>query len=475
MKTMRKLFALILALTMVFAMASVVSAAAMTDTGTLTIKNATAGTTYTLYRVLDIEKNPDGTKENVYILNDKWDEFITAEAAKPGAEFTLSGNYVKSMDLSAANAQGFAEAVLAYAQANGIAHDGQSKMTISGDYTSSTPRQYGYYVMVTDRAGTGVKYTVFCLDKSTLTVEEKNVSVAGITKYVQEDSKAGNADGGWGKQNAAEIGQPVSFKIIVDLAPGTETYTITDSMPDFEKIENLSIEYSGGPVTEGTDYTITKTDVVGGNDNGFTITLSDNFRKLVEEGNKLTITYTAKLQSAATIAGTGNINTVTLTAGSVTKTDSTTTYTYEVDVTKVNEKDEPLAGVSFSVKDHNGNTMKFDNPTADNHYVVNPEGTVTELLTNTDGKFCICGVDTEDKYTLVENVAPDGYVKMEDLEIIVSANEAHTQKVKVVNLPGVTMPETGGMGTTLFYVLGGILVCAAAVLLVTKKRMGTAK
>ena len=101
------------------------------------------------------------------------------------------------------------------------------------------------------------------------------------------------------------------------------------------------------------------------------------------------------------------------------------------------------------------------------------------------GKFNIVGLDAG-TYTLLETTTPSGYNTCEPITVIISAT--HTEKKegtdattdltnsknmnnKVVNKKGSTLPSTGGMGTTIFYVVGSILVLGAAILLITKKRM----
>ena len=109
-------------------------------------------------------------------------------------------------------------------------------------------------------------------------------------------------------------------------------------------------------------------------------------------------------------------------------------------------------------------------------------GTVTEITTDATGKFTIQGLDA-DTYYLTETAAPAGYNKLAGpVTIVIGANgvvngttEAPqgVDEVKVLNQSGTELPSTGGMGTTIFYVLGSVLVLAAVVLLVTKKRMNT--
>ena len=96
---------------------------------------------------------------------------------------------------------------------------------------------------------------------------------------------------------------------------------------------------------------------------------------------------------------------------------------------------------------------------------------VNSFTTVASGKIVIKGVDL-DSYTLVETAAPAGYNKLKDpVEVAVLATNALT--VEVPNASGTELPSTGGMGTTIFYVLGSVLVLGAVVLLVTKKRMST--
>ena len=90
-------------------------------------------------------------------------------------------------------------------------------------------------------------------------------------------------------------------------------------------------------------------------------------------------------------------------------------------------------------------------------------------------------------YTLVETTTPAGYNTCASITITIEAthkeavtgdsatttidNEKSTMTNEVINMSGSTLPTTGGMGTTIFYVVGSILVLGAAILLITKKRM----
>ena len=141
--------------------------------------------------------------------------------------------------------------------------------------------------------------------------------------------------------------------------------------------------------------------------------------------------------------------------------------------------DAPLAGAGFTLYKKN----------AEGEYVQVGEELVGEALTTFEWK----GVD-DGEYKLVETTTPAGYNTIEPIEFTVSAKheilsddpalteldggELFTGEVNtgalsadVENKSGITLPETGGMGTTLFYAFGSLLVLCAVVLLVTKRRM----
>lgn len=499
MKTTKKIFALLLALAMVMSMAvtafaddaAAVAATSLTDTGILTIKNATAGYNYNFYRILDLaEISSDG--KPVYAMREDglWDAFF--ENGNFGEKaFEVSEGYVREIKLIDGKewtAQELAEAVVAFANANSIERDFGTKMTTSGDYRSGTPRQFGYYVMATDRVGTtetSVKYTAFVLMVPELPIEEKNLLNPTIEKFVQEDSEAGAGDDGWkdddkNEYNVAEIEQPVKFKVVVHLKSGSDLYVIRDELSDkFEGLANLEMEYSGGGTVDSTRVDVETTD------NSFTITLKDTFRKNIEDGTTLTIRYTAKLKDDAIIGHDGNKNTAYLdytdvvTKERATASDETYTKTYKLHVKKVDETGAPLEGAAFELHHAvDGSVIHVTNESGSNVYTVTADQSAGTLMaaTGENCEFTVNGLDTVDHYILKEMNVPSGYVKMDDTTIEINPADTEnfvndTYTITVENLPGVQMPTTGGMGTTIFYAIGGLMTAAALILLITKKRM----
>ena len=165
---------------------------------------------------------------------------------------------------------------------------------------------------------------------------------------------------------------------------------------------------------------------------------------------------------------------------------TTTTYTWKVDVFKYTmngETETALAGATFTLsKSKDGSNPIVLVSEGNNVYRVaktGETGTVTEITTDATGRFTIKGLDA-DTYYLTETKAPDGYNKLAGpVTIVIGENgvvngttEAPqgVNEVKVLNQTGAELPSTGGIGTTIFYVAGGVLVIGAAALLIAKRK-----
>ena len=226
-------------------------------------------------------------------------------------------------------------------------------------------------------------------------------------------------------------------------------------------------------LTKGTDYTVVTTGLTDGCT--FEICFEQSYLDTIAADTTLTVTYNAVLNEKADITN-GEKNDSKLTWGDASNTEwsETVTKTYQFEVLKYAANDSaknPLAGATFQLKDASGQVVKLIKISDTEYRVANgdEEGAVDSFTTVASGKIVIKGVDL-DKYTLVETAAPAGYNKLKDpVAVTVLATNALT--VEVPNASGALLPSTGGMGTTLYYTLGAILVLGAGVLLVTKKRM----
>lgn len=247
----------------------------------------------------------------------------------------------------------------------------------------------------------------------------------------------------------------------------------------------------------------------------------------------ITVTYSAIVNSNAEIAGTGNGNTAALTYYTLDDdgnpepseeivTSETTVYTFALAINKIDPKGVALEGAVFRLKDAAGNLIPVKQATSDGtvipgvyeyddtDYTVEGAGTPNyDVVSPSNGVIVVKGVK-EGTYTVTETKAPDGYnllTETKEVEAVITnitnysktitiykdekgnvvdvkvgtgttetvTTDVSVSAINVVNASGSELPSTGGMGTTIFYVLGGILVLGAVVLLITKRRMNAEK
>ena len=289
---------------------------------------------------------------------------------------------------------------------------------------------------------------------------------------------------------------------------------------------NLKVTVGTTVVTENA--TITK------NDHGFVLTLpvkaNNTLASWATAGADITIEFFGVLNQSAVIGLDGNTNKSKLeysnnpdddNSKTETPYDTVITFTYELDVTKIDgttaDKDAAeqikLPGAQFALKatdgEHNGKyavvnaqgkIVKWQDAAPAADATADSDGNTALLVSGTDGIFKIIGLD-DGKYSLEEIKAPDGYNLIQPVAIEIVGTTVHTAdgetastaltglnitaggkttagsidsgivETTVINNSGATLPETGGIGTQLFYIGGGLLALIAVVLLVTKRRM----
>ena len=457
MKHAKKFASLLLALVMVFALATTAFAA---GTNSITVEGAQKGETYKLYKMLDLIVNESNTAYS-YTVNTEWKDFFTAGAGKDYVDIDEQG-YVtwKTDKKTAADMEAFGKA--AAAAVSGKIVVATQTPTADGSFTFAN-LDAGYYLITSSNGTLAIVDTT--PTNPAATVNEKNPDHT-LDKQVQEDSNSS-----WGKANSAQIGDTVNFKTTITVKKGAKNLIMHDKMEDGLSFNADSVAIAS--LTKGTDYTVVTTGLTDGCT--FEIRFEQSYLDTITADTTLTVTYNAVLNKDADITN-GEKNDAKITWGDVSKTEwsETVTKTYQFDVLKHAANDtekKPLAGATFQLKDASGNVVKLVKVSDTEYRVANGNETsaVDEFTTVASGKIVIKGVDL-DKYTLVETAAPAGYNKLKDpVEVTVPETKALT--VEVPNASGTELPSTGGMGTTIFYVLGSILVIGAAVLLVTKKRM----
>lgn len=464
---MKKVFAVLVALTLVLSCA-VMAFAAETPavaTGTITIDNALKGAAYNIYKILDFVPVEGSATQGRYTVVAEWADFLAGDGAaylKTNAETgTIEWNGEETDERKAE----LAKAAVAYAIARGIDATATKTAANDGDVTF-TDVPLGYYAIDTSLG------TICALTNvdNTFNAHEKNEKPELIKKIVENGADV--------DANNVAIGDTVTYKATITIGEGVENYIMHDKMSaglTFDKIE--SVVASDGSTVVYTVATEKEHD-----DCDFEIAFSNDYTKTLAQGTTLTVTYTATLNENAVVGANGNTNQAWLEYSEdfTTNVDTVITYTTKFVVNKVDGNNQPLAGAEFTLsKQVNDAWVAIDT------VVVDETGTV----------FTWNGLE-EGNYKLEETKVPDGYNKAADIEFTIDCDEPETVltvndtadwtdnsdavaeendtfKAEVVNKTGSLLPETGGIGTTIFYVVGGLLMVCALVVLVSKKRMAS--
>ena len=492
MKLIKKIAAVMFAFMMVFSLSTNVNAESgkyEDSNGKITIRNAVVDQTYTIYRMLKLESF-DGDNYS-YKLEDGWNNFITTGVGKDYLEENSDGYITfKTEKDNPEDMRLFAKAALAYAKDvnNHITNSGQ-KPAGSTKVVEFTGLKLGYY-LVDSSVGALCSLTT---TKPLASLEEKN-GAPELTKYVYNTNHQD-----FFPYNDASLGTDVKFKTEIKAKPGVENYILHDKMESGLTFNNdLTVK------VDGTDIPEDKRTITYVNDNAdkcaFEIQFDDNYLNSLFSDTKkelnITVEYTAKLNKNAVSE---NHNKAELIYGDNNKIESDTkTCTYTIPVFKYTGTNTPLEGAVFTLsKDKDGfNLYKLVFVENKDDYAVyrlktdedSEASCVDNIKTGTTGKFKITGLGSG-VYYLKEIEAPKGYNVLKDSKkIVISENGGillnanfnsgvvtggelvTTGDIMVQNRSGSLLPSTGGMGTTLIYLIGGALVLGSGIVLANKKR-----
>ena len=484
MKHARKLASLLLALVMVFALATTAFAAetGTTTTGTITVANPVEGRTYTAYKVFDVTYDESGhysyTLPAFPTADTNWYSMIRAYTTKPNSglvvhEVETLG--VKSLYFTTNDKFSPADFAAYLKGRLGNDHPTEHVLTKQGDGTVSVSGlDLGYYFVSSD---TGALCNLTTTDPA-ITIHDKN--------DMPFEKKADKTN--------ADVGQTVTYtvtgKVPAYTGFNTYIYKIADTMSEGLTFNQNSIKVMVGDVDKTTDCTIVTN--VGGNANSFTVTIpvKDKEYKI---GAKIEVTYSAVLNEKAIAKVATNKAELTYSNDPTTNETKTTTpveqkvYNAELVIDKhqlgntaiklpeakfVLYKEVTTEGAAEATKMY----YKW-NEAAKKVEWVTEKNSATTVTTDDNGAAFFRGI-AEGDYYLEETKAPAGYNQLTG-PVEISINNLGTQAslsitVGVSNQAGTLLPSTGGVGTTIFYVLGAVLVLGAVVLLVTKKRMSDA-
>lgn len=497
MKKTSKILALVLVVAMVVAMGvgTVAFAAAAitpatdrtTETdGAVKVTNAADGQTYTLYKLFNADM---GANDAIT---------YTLPSGKTAADLTYNGKSWFEL-----NSNGFVVAkegtntdwakdpdAIAWAKSFGTPN--ATTKTGADAKTGWTGLDYGYYFVDTtlgafigvDSANKTAEITEKNeepkIDKSITGVKDPDETAASTATLGTGDETTDPGEGA-NEKAIAEVGDTVSYQLVVKAKAGAENYKVTDVLTNLALVAS-SLKIEGTAYASSTIVDKTASSVTDGAST-FTLVFTKAFLDEITEDTDITITYDAIVQPGAVIGQDGNDNTATLTYGHKdtpdSSEDSAKVYVAQISVTKNDGEKNGLAGAVFALKNSEGKYYKKDASTGDVTWVT----ALTDATTYTSGENgSLDGIFTglsNGNYTLEEVTAPEGYNEIDPADDSLKftiADKDYTdsnlkQATTVINNAGTELPETGGIGTTIFYVVGAILVVGAVVILVTRRRM----
>lgn len=504
---MKRIFTLMLALMMVLALSVTAFAA---GPYTITINNSAADHTYEAYQIFagDLETANGKT----VLTNITWGSGVTAQG-----QAALGDAAAKAESLTTEeDARAFARAVAPY-----LTNPAESTAG-NGTYTIAN-LDSGYY-LVKDKDNTLTNADDFYTAYLMKVVGNMTAAPKGDKPTLNKQIKH-NESGEWGVVGDNQIGDTVEFRTITKV-PNTAGYTKYDYIiHDTMSAELTSNVTSSADVTiKVNDTTVLTTEyyIVTATGNSFSATV--DILQAIADGkmnanDQLYTYYTGVLNADAKVYDEGKQDNVAYleysnnphvdTEKGKTPEKKVYDWTFKMGINKVNENGGQLTGAKFALS-KNGTLKVADMncdaegiPAAtteligmvklsDGVYRVATDGDANVVYVVDAGNPGIKGLDDAVDYYLYETKAPAGYNLLSepvhfkisaaynedgsnytDVTVTVGAAAAsNTLSANVVNKSGSTLPETGGIGTTIFYVLGSLLVVGAGVVLITRKRMG---
>lgn len=386
---------------------------------------------------------------------------------------TVDDNGYVTTKYTETNAQELAQALIK--QAKTINYNPQSITADKDGTIEFTGLALGYYVVDTTVG------TLCGLNTANpeVTIEDKNKKPTVEKKIVEGDQLA--------DKNSANIGDAVNFKTTITAQAGAKKYVLHDTMSGSLTFnDDVVVTYNGNVLNDSDDYTVTKP---GADGCTFDVTFKDSFLNKLGANDKIEVTYSATVNDNAVVKD-PMTNKTHLTYGdknTETNKPETTTKTFGIPVFKYTNVNTPLAGAEFILStdpncvDDTKNLKFTKNTEGKYRYDKTGSTTLTSLDKGRDkGRIDVEGLKAG-TYYLKETKAPDGYnllkkpvtitIDSEGKIYVDGSGEVNNGDVRVQNNSGTLLPSTGGAGTTMIYLIGGVLVLGSGVVLVTKRRV----
>ena len=498
---MKKLFSILLVAVMVLGSFSAVFAADLTVNPA---KDDTGTHTYSAWQIVTGDVVTKNGKD--VLSNAKW-----GTGAKEQTEGKINGKTATEFAEELAGKSG--EEATTYIQT--FMSETASATTTSTNGASATFSNLpaGYYFIsdvVTTADGEVASQTKFItklFKDANLTVDAK-ASVPKVEKQVQDINDSDATPALTKLQDSADydIGDTVPYTVTATIGSGIANYKaysfrFVDTMSKGLTLDETNWDIKVGEKSIKSLFTLTS--AAGANGATVWTWAATDIKPEIADGTKVVLTYKATLNKDAVVGSAGNPNKVKLEFDNNpnncgkgdpkgdTPEDTNIVFTYKTIFNKVDQDNKPLTGADFKLE------KKVNGEWVDVTTLGSGENKPTKTGGTTGTKFEFSGLDDGD-YRLTETTTPDGYNTIAPIEFTITATHeilsdnptltgltgtdgaefnmtanvsAGSLTSDIQNKKGSTLPETGGMGTTILYGLGGLLVLGAGILLVARKRM----
>lgn len=518
MKRTKRIFAIFMTLALAMSMLIVSSAVSFAATSTITVPD-TDSHKYDVYQIFT------GDISNGSLINVKWGKNGTGTEGEAVNQTVLT-----ALENAAAETTDSAKLteINKYVNLNEAA-----EYTVDKDHPLTVPT--GYYLIKDKSGETlanGDEHTLYIVKVVGPTNVSRKASTTEAHKKLDDanDSNPSDAASNGEMQTSSDydIGDEVPYHLTATLTEKIGQYkkyhidfvdTLQSGKFDGITLNATDIKINGVAVAETEDYTVSVSGVEGATKDGFTVTLEFTPKegKTLDSlaGAKVTIDFTATLGVNANIGSAGNTNTFHLEYSNnpndaqggeegQTPEETVITFTYKVVINKVDQNNNPLEGATFELyKVPSTYTLPTTGDAAAkgadaaSHKIQNYTAAVSGDKSDV---FTFKGLD-DGRYVLVEKTVPAGYNPAEPQVFDVAATHGGNQntgitldtltgtkvsgeitltrdttdedalKAEIKNQKGATLPETGGIGTIIFYVLGSLLVVGCGIVLISKRRM----
>lgn len=471
------------------------------DTYTLTIDKETDGHVYEAYQIFTGTLSVDNG--DLVLSTILWGNGVTAVGQTALGDAQAKADSIKTV----ADAEAFADAVEPYLTAvcaTAVYNATEKNYTIDGlapgyylikDKDDSLPATQGYTAFIMKVLG-----DASATPKDGETTVNKKVDD-------KKDSDTTEDEIIWHDSADHDIGDAIDFRLEATIAENYDEYdTYYLALHDTEEAgltfdpATVKVYLDGTLITTGYELVEDPTDGCT-----FDVVFADLKDTAAQAGSVITVRYQSVLNENAVIGNQGNVNKVYGEFSNNpnnedrgrTEEDTVIVFTYTVQVNKVDENEQPLSGAVFTLE-------KFVADAAGTETYNNVVGNWTALSTvetTPDTTFTFNGLD-DGAYRLTETKAPTHYNAIDPIYFAVNAEHEVEWTMEradvltslsgdvvtgtitftadkttgeldtvVINDRGVILPETGGIGTTILYVVGGVLVIAGIIILITKKRV----